>query len=520
MMAKPPVIDVPVLNLEVPAIAELAALNQWVCWKYAPAKNGEGKLTKVPVQANGLGASSTNPKTWVSLGEAVQGAFAGGYGVGFVFSGDGIIGIDLDGARNKKTGRAEPWAIEALQKFKSYTEVSPSGTGFHIFVRGKLPAEVKGKKGGSVEIYAQARYFTMTGIMAEGSPEVIEERQEAIDWFLAKFFPGADDGERAEIGSVKAGQFPHDKFDALMTMDDKFRATWLHKRADFKSDDFSLSTYDSSLVVQAAMVDWSDEELAALIIQHRKQWGDDKWRRQDYIDRTISNARHFTSQRTGAKNEVTRIERMALAREEAERVIDAGPNESLKEIRHRLGIPVKRVVITGMERSIAYRIELDDGRRIEIGGAAAVLDQGRFRTAVFETVGVVLSKTKQHVWDNTVGVLQSAAEREEAGDEDPSVAMAEAIEQYFDREKPCDWDDDDVDILFQSNQPIIKNGARGLSIKRLRRWLDGEGYPWKAEDVMRHLKACGFKSTGLTRRIEGRVVGRNYWLDCNCVSEL
>lgn len=512
MMAKAPSIDVPVINMEIPALAELAALDQWVCWKYAPAKNGDGKLTKVPVQANGLGASTTNPKTWATLGQAVQGAFAGGYGVGFVFSGDGIIGIDLDGARNIKTGRATPEAAEVLKRFGSYTEVSPSGTGYHIFVKGSLPEGVSGRKGGGVEIYSQARYFTMTGIAATGSPEVIEERQEAIDWFLSKHFPDKD-VQKAEIKGVNAGPFPHDKFDALMTMDDKFRATWLHKRRDFKSDDFSLSTYDMSLTVQAAMVDWSDEEIAALIVRHREQWGDSKGDRQDYLDRTVGNAKHFASQRTGAKNEGTRIERAALAREEAERVVDAGPAESLREIRHRLGIPVKRVVITGIERSISYRIELDDDRRIEIGGAAAVLDQGRFRTAVFETVGVVLSKTKQHVWDNTVGVFHAAAEREDAGDNDPETQLGAAISEYIEKlhAPPPDWDDEDIVDVFTEGRPIKKDGETMVTIKGIAGWCMRSGYPWDGDDIRKLLRSSGGDGISLKKRSGHKVLTRWYW---------
>jgi hypothetical protein len=515
MMPKPPVIDVPVLNLEVPAIAELAARDQWVCWKYAPAKNGEGKLTKVPIQANGLGASSTNAKTWVSLSAAIQGAFAGGYGVGFVFSGDGIIGIDLDGARNKKTGRAEPWAVEALQRFKSYTELSPSGTGFHIFVKGKLPEGVNGRKGAAVEIYAADRYFTMTGIMAQGSPETIEERQEAIDWFLAKFFKPKIDATVA-ISGVARGEFPFEKFDALMTMDNRFRATWLHKRGDLK--DQSLSTYDMALCVRAALVDWTDAELAALIYKHRvDKWHDasGKADRQDYIDRTISYARSGAAQHSDGGEKIERAEAVAIARTAADDVAQQGPEASLVELRTRLGIPVKRAIITGIDRALSYAMELEDGRVIEIGTTAALLDQRRFRCAVAETTKDVLPMVKQPVWDGTVKVFLNAAEHVEPGDEDPRIAMDEAVDRFFDHEKPCPWDDDSAEIVFSSGGSMIRDGRRMLTLRRFCRWLHGEGYEWKEADARKALKACGFAADRPTKRIEGKVRGRNFWVECS-----
>src|SRR5260370_5495941 len=63
------------------------------------------------------------------------------------------------------------WIIHELS---SYTEISPSGTGVHIVLRGDLPPG--GRRQGHVEIYADGRYFTVTGRHVEGSPTTIEDR--------------------------------------------------------------------------------------------------------------------------------------------------------------------------------------------------------------------------------------------------------------------------------------------------------------------------------------------------------
>jgi primase-polymerase (primpol)-like protein len=130
---------------------ELRQRPQWVVHK-----------DKVPYIAGGDGrASSTDLMTWRSFEEAVQALEIGRYdGIGFVFSsGDPFAGIDLDKCRDPETGVLEEWAEKTVKDFDGYAEVSPSGTGVHIIVRGKAP----NKKRGRVEAYSSERFFTVTG---------------------------------------------------------------------------------------------------------------------------------------------------------------------------------------------------------------------------------------------------------------------------------------------------------------------------------------------------------------------
>lgn len=144
---------------------ELKKRPQWVCWRYA--LNDKGKWTKHPYDPRtSRKASSTDLLTWSGFDEAFEAYEAGQYdGVGFVFcSGDPYTGVDLDGCRDPVTGEVEPWAAEIVRYLDGYTELSPSGTGLHIIVRGKVPAPLKR---GSVEMYSVERFFTMTGHAAE-----------------------------------------------------------------------------------------------------------------------------------------------------------------------------------------------------------------------------------------------------------------------------------------------------------------------------------------------------------------
>jgi primase-polymerase (primpol)-like protein len=138
---------------------ELSQRRQWVVWKL---EERDGKPTKVPYIAGGSGkASSTDSLTWRSFEEAVQALETGRYnGIGFVFSsGDPFAGIDLDDCRNPETGELEEWAEKIVEAFGGYAEVSQSGTGVHISIKGKAP----NKKRGKVEAYSLERFFAMTG---------------------------------------------------------------------------------------------------------------------------------------------------------------------------------------------------------------------------------------------------------------------------------------------------------------------------------------------------------------------
>jgi putative DNA primase/helicase len=135
---------------------ELRVRPQWVVWKA-----GGDKPDKVPYSARtGRRASSTDLLTWSTFQEALEAYESGEYaGVGFVFSSaDPYTGIDLDDCVDGD-GEIALWALEIVRYFDSYTELSATGTGLHVIVRGEIPNRRKG----AVEVYSSKRYFTVTG---------------------------------------------------------------------------------------------------------------------------------------------------------------------------------------------------------------------------------------------------------------------------------------------------------------------------------------------------------------------
>jgi putative DNA primase/helicase len=168
---------------------DLRELPQAVLWKYVTR---DGTTTKVPYQANGKTASTTDPATWGAF-EDVLAAYQKypkhWSGIGSVFSPDDpFCGIDMDGCIDD-TGKLKPWAQPIIATFgDTYMEVSPSGHGIKIWCKATLPGAGRSKKddaGEGIEMYDRGRYFTVTGNAFNGAPSQIEDHQKDVEKLYA-----------------------------------------------------------------------------------------------------------------------------------------------------------------------------------------------------------------------------------------------------------------------------------------------------------------------------------------------
>ena len=116
-------------------------LHHWVCFRLVPDKKKPDKPRKVPINPmTGGEAKSNDPATWSDFGTAAATRERLSLdGIGFMFSGSGYFGVDLDGVADRETGELTPQALEIVEALDSYTEWSPSCTGMHIICRGSLP---------------------------------------------------------------------------------------------------------------------------------------------------------------------------------------------------------------------------------------------------------------------------------------------------------------------------------------------------------------------------------------------
>jgi hypothetical protein len=158
-----------------PIPEELTAYQQWVVWKYATTP--EGKTTKLPYSpVTGQLASVNDPSTWSTYAKAVEAlSYKQHAGLGFVLSdNDPYSFIDLDNPKGDQG--IISLQVTIAETFDTYAEVSPSGYGLHLIVKGSVP---DGRRRNCVEVYSSHRYMTVTGNPYQNKP--IAERQQLLE---------------------------------------------------------------------------------------------------------------------------------------------------------------------------------------------------------------------------------------------------------------------------------------------------------------------------------------------------
>ena len=108
----------------------MKALRQYVVWGV-----DKNKPKKPFAYVNGKfeGNGWNNSEYWIAFDEAMALVEQGkAKGIGICFNGGGIYGVDLDNVFIN--GQLIPEAQEIVGRLDSYTELSMSGNGLHVFV--------------------------------------------------------------------------------------------------------------------------------------------------------------------------------------------------------------------------------------------------------------------------------------------------------------------------------------------------------------------------------------------------
>lgn len=177
--------------------AALKADKRWAPCHFAfdPRR---GKYDKLP-----LGGKLTvnEPDRWwqFDAARAVQAGQSRRYqGMCYVLTGHrGLVSIDLDNCVDG--GQLVQWAAEVVQQAGSYAEISPSGTGVHVFVLADLD-QADGPQGrdwthrlpdgGGVEVYGggSGRHITLTGHLVPGAAaDVLQAPAPFLAWLWARY---------------------------------------------------------------------------------------------------------------------------------------------------------------------------------------------------------------------------------------------------------------------------------------------------------------------------------------------
>ena len=281
----------PHLYDNIPAI--LKQRPNWVAWGIRDAP--PDMTPKAPFNPASLLNGRPQPakagirETWGSYQAAAECVRRGlAQGIGYEFDG-GVFGVDLDHVING--GALKPEAIEIVGKLASYTEVSPSGTGLHIFVLAPGADITRHrKKDYFLEIYSEGRYFTVTGNVYGGA-RAIETRTAELQAIHDKYLLPEPAQKTAHLPPPmpSAGQ---EKFLRIGLERDKvFAALWAGQRShgNESADDIALMN---------KLAYWCNADPDAMIraflsSPYHAQKGEahmKKCQRADYLPNTAKNA--------------------------------------------------------------------------------------------------------------------------------------------------------------------------------------------------------------------------------------
>lgn len=260
---------------------EMTHFPAFVVWRYEQRDN---KPTKVPYSPKTLmRASVTEPLHWGTYGEAahILASGAGSFdGLGFVLSfNDPYTIIDIDDPLTQKNpGVAIERAKKLLETFDTYTEISPSGNGMHIILRGAFPGE--GRRRDGIEMYCRERYFTMTG-----NPYRDTQINES-DYFLQRLWEELGGAKKTAPGleaSTPQTISDEDVYNKACETNDKFLALWQGRYREWYDNQ---SSADQALINIICFYSRNADQVARMF--HYSELGKrPKAHRHDYLKRTI-----------------------------------------------------------------------------------------------------------------------------------------------------------------------------------------------------------------------------------------
>lgn len=261
----------------------LKSLPVWMLWRLEP--DAKGKETKVPYSALYRGrASSTNPNTWTVFNRArseLEGHpdFYKGIALGIS---NGLVFVDIDHCVDEE-GHFSEIASDILGKCEDqFVELSQSGTGLHILMKGTIPRNFKNSSNG-VEMYFQKRFVAMTG-RAIGANEP-HENQSTVDYIFGKYKTSKSEIKpfKAKISALQNGdRWIIEHASRRGRFDDLYHGRWSSLYDSQSEADLALCT------ILAFWCNYDPDQIDRIF--RTSDLYRDKWERDDYRRDTIHNA--------------------------------------------------------------------------------------------------------------------------------------------------------------------------------------------------------------------------------------
>lgn len=295
--------------------AEITARPQWFGWRWV-WRNGRWNKVTVWFSRNwktGLLETwhipSDHPVTWHAFEEVAEiirmlnGRGGAWLGAGFRFTpSDPFCFVDIDHCIDPATRAIHPTAMSIVRRFNSYTEVTTGNHGLRIMIVGEKPILGAGEKpkcksmidGLAVEIYDKTQFSAVTGnrLELDGLSAKVEDRQVVLSAFYQELFPAGRDNDttpRVYSGADLPPARPCALSDAWVINRLSSKPFW---HGPNKSEqDLQLC----NLIAYYVGPDPTRVEQILFASPARRP----KWKRADYVARTIDRAIEYQSKRGG-----------------------------------------------------------------------------------------------------------------------------------------------------------------------------------------------------------------------------
>lgn len=276
-------------------IKTLKNFKQWICWNYKTIE--DGKRTKIPVSYLGTktGTNEIYVNTWGTFNDAKKAVSTNNYsGIGLILT-NSICGIDID-HKDLEDGVAK----DIINLMNTYTEISPSGEGFHLLFtvdENKLPTYIdeKGKKRLNskyyqknskldIECYISSltnRYFTFTGNTVNNKP--INERTEELIQFLNKYMQKNNPVQGEKQNNIDVQKI----IEIIMKSKQAEKFTKLF----YKGDLSNYKSHSEGDLALCSIISFYTQDFYLIDeIFKRSKLYREKWNRLDYKENTINQA--------------------------------------------------------------------------------------------------------------------------------------------------------------------------------------------------------------------------------------
>lgn len=302
------------------ALAPLAQYSQFILYKLVPKENG--KTDKLPVDYRTLQVMlagvdwQSKPEYWTDFktASALAAMCGPSYGVGFLFTvNDPFFFIDIDSCLQPDNTWSHISTVIAGMIPGAAIEVSQSGRGLHLFGKYSGPAPDHGCKNleHHLELYTQRRFVALTGTNAIGNAGL--DFTAALSGLVAAYFAPAIAVNPATWTTAPAPEWngPTDDHELISkALESKSAGNLFGGRASFadlwagnaitlgesfpdtlgtQKRAYDASSADAALAQHLAFWTGNDcERMQCLMWQ--SQLVRDKWKRDDYLKRTITKA--------------------------------------------------------------------------------------------------------------------------------------------------------------------------------------------------------------------------------------